>query len=78
MRKCTGCRINNECPDPVHRERYVWRAVRPLMIRRTLASRVATGVGEDKQFIHNVSDASHFDRSEELAGFWERIRERIR
>ncbi|GIX83343.1 hypothetical protein CDAR_97671 [Caerostris darwini] len=40
--ECTGCRINNECPDPVRRERYVWRAVRPLMIRRTLASRVAT------------------------------------
>ncbi|GIY71562.1 hypothetical protein CEXT_132761 [Caerostris extrusa] len=21
--ECTGCLINNECPDPVHRERYV-------------------------------------------------------
>ncbi|GIY71560.1 hypothetical protein CEXT_132751 [Caerostris extrusa] len=40
--ECTGCRINNECPDPVHWERYVWSAVRLLMIRRTLASRVAT------------------------------------
>ncbi|GIX83344.1 hypothetical protein CDAR_97681 [Caerostris darwini] len=55
--ECPGCRINNECPDPVHRERYVRRAVRPLMIRRTLASRVATCVGEDKQLIYNVKDA---------------------